>query len=68
MSAEKIRLRDEGRSFLTQEHRGPHLLGEGMNKSQGGLIGLAVGVVIEVLGGRVAECTRTEKRWQLLSH
>jgi hypothetical protein len=66
--AEKNRLRDECRSFLTQEYRGPHLLCEGMNKSQGGFIGLAVGVVIEVLRGRVAEGARTEKRWQLLSH
>ena len=66
--AEKIRLRNECRGFFTHEDRGSHLLGEGVDESQWGFIGLAVWVVIEVLGGRVAEGTRTEKGWQLLSH
>ena len=60
---EEIRLRNEGRGFLTQQHGGPRLLGEEVDKSQRRLIGFTVGMIIKVLGGRVAECTRTEKRW-----
>ena len=66
--AERIRLRNECRGFFAHEDRGSHLLSEVVYESQWGFIGLAVWVIIEVLGGRVAEGTRTEKGWQLLSH
>ena len=66
--AKRIRLRNKCRGFFAHEYRGSHLLSEGVDETQWGFIGLAVWVVIEVLGGRVAEGTRTEKGWQLLSH
>ena len=68
MGAERVCLRDERRGFFADEYRGSRLTSEVVYKSQWRFIGLAVYVIIVVLGGRVAEGTRTEKRWQLLRH
>ena len=66
--AERVCLRNERRGFFANEYRGSRLPSEVVYKSQWGFIRLAVYVIIVVLGGRVAEGTRTEKGWQLLSH